>query len=309
MPPLFDILAPILAVIMLGYGLARAGVITPAGEAGISNLVFFATTPALLFRAMATTDLPGWREAGVLLAYFGPCLALYALWVAGATLWRGHGWARAGIGAMGACFGNTVLLGIPIVERGFGAAGLRILVLIVSIHSAMLFTLTTLLAEADRGRARKRDTVLATARSMARNVIVLSILGGASWRATGLGLWSSIDGALVLLGAATTPLALIAVGAGLAAFRFGAGVAQVGSLTVVKLALFPLLVWITARCGLGLDPMATTVATLAAALPVGTNVYVLARRYAVDESIVAGAILVSTLASAATVPAVIAALR
>ncbi|MBL8700540.1 MAG: AEC family transporter [Alphaproteobacteria bacterium] len=309
MTSLFDILAPVLVLIALGYALARGGAITPAGEAGIANVVFFATTPALLFRAMAGTELPGWRDAGVLVAYFVPALAVYAGWVAIATVLRGRGWASAGIGAMGACFGNTVLLGIPIVERAFGAPGLRVLVLIVSIHSAIFFTLTTLLAEADRGRARIRDTVLATARTMARNAIVLAIFGGALWRLTGMPLWAPLDGALALLGGATIPLALIAVGSGLAAFRLGEGAGGLGAITFVKLAGLPALVWLVAAPGLGLDATTVAVATIAAALPVGTNVYVIARRYGVDESAVAGAILVSTLASAATVPVLIALLR
>ena len=44
-------------------------------------------------------------------------------------------------------------------------------------------------------------------------------------------------------------------------------------------------------------------------MPVGTNAYVLARRYGVDEAVIAGAILVSTVASAASVPALLAVLR
>ena len=85
MTSLLDILAPVIAVIALGYGLARAGVITPAGETGISNLVFFATTPALLFRAMATTALPTVPDLQVMAAYFGPCLLLYGCWAAGSA--------------------------------------------------------------------------------------------------------------------------------------------------------------------------------------------------------------------------------
>lgn len=309
MASLFDILAPVLALIALGYGLARAGVITPAGEAGIASLVFFATTPALLFKAMATTDLPGWRDAGVLLAYFVPCYLLYAVWAILARRVLMRGWASAGVGAMGAVFGNTVLLGVPIVERAFGAPGLRILVLIVSIHSATIFTITTLLAECDRGRPRVRDTLVATARAMSRNVIVLSIFAGMAWHLTGWRLWAPVDALVSLLGGATIPLALVAVGAGLAAFGIGGSLAAACSITAVKLAVFPLLVWALATFVLKLDAITVAVAVIAATMPTGTNVYVLARRYAVDEPVVAGAILISTLGSALCTPLAIALLR
>jgi predicted permease len=48
------------------------------------------------------------------------------------------------------------------------------------------------------------------------------------------------------------------------------------------------------------------VATLAAALPTGTNVHVLARRSGTGTEIAAGAIFLSTLAAAATVPVTLA---
>ncbi len=306
MTGLLDILAPVIAIIALGYGLARGGVITPAGEIGISNLVFFATTPALLFRAMATTALPSWPDLAVMGAYFGPCLILYVGW---AIALSPRGWAAAGIGAMAASFGNTVLLGIPIVDRAYGPAGLRLLVLIVSIHSALLFSLTTLLAEAERGKADAAATLAATAQTMARNPIVLAIAAGLLCAATGLRLPGPLDEALALLGAATTPAALIAVGAGLAGFRLGTSLAPSAAIAVAKLIVLPLAVWIVATQFLELEPLAVAVATLAAAMPTGTNVYIIARRYEVGVSIAAGAILLSTLLAAATVPVVIAALR
>ena len=309
MTSLLDILAPVIAVIALGYGLARAGVITPAGETGISNLVFFATTPALLFRAMATTALPTVPDLQVMAAYFGPCLLLYGCWAAGRRILVGGGLAAAGIAAMGASFGNTVLLGIPIVDRAYGPAGLRLLVLIVSIHSALLFSFTTLLAEAGRGRADAAATLAATARMMARNPIVLAIAAGIACAAIGVRLPGPLDAALALLGAATTPAALIAVGAGLAVFRLGDSLAESAAITAAKMIALPLAVWLAATRLLGLEPLAVAVATVAAAMPTGTNVYIIARRYDVGVSNAAGAILLSTLLAGLTVPLVIAGLR
>jgi malonate transporter len=304
MASLVDILAPVIAMIALGFALARLGVITAAGEAGLSNLVFYATTPALLFRAMAGTA-PVASDLGVMAAYFGPCLLLYGTWALVSHRVRGDGLARAGIGAMGASFGNTVLLGVPIVERAYGAPGLRLLVMIVSIHSALLFSLTTLLAESDRGRADGRATLVATARMMARNPIVMSIAAGALVGAAGIAVPGPLDAALALLGGATTPVALVAVGAGLAGFAFAGEVSRCAALSLCKLVVLPAGVWAAAVL-LRLDPLTISVATLAAALPTGTNVYILARRYEVGVSTAAGAILMSTLFSALTVPLLLA---
>ena len=304
MAGLTDILLPVVALIAAGYGFARIGLITGAGEAALSDIVFYAATPALLFRAMASAA-PGSSDLALMAAYFGPCLALYAAWAIAARVVAGQGAATCGIGAMGSVFGNTVLIGVPVVERMHGPAGLRLLVMIVSIHSALLFTATTMLAEAGRGRAGGRAALAGTARMMSRNPMVLSIAAGAAFGALGLRMPAPVDAALAMLGGATAPLALLAAGAGLAAFRVGPELGTCALVSLVKLCLFPTAVWLAATHVAGLDPLAASVATLAAALPTGTNVYVLARRYEAGVSLAAGAVLVTTLLSAATIPVVL----
>jgi predicted permease len=301
MPAIFDILAPVIAMIAVGYVLARTAIVTPAGEAGLSAVVFYVTTPALLLRAMAGAA-PGAADLAVMAAYFMPCLLLYAVWVIVARRRSGGGLGMAGIGAMGACFGNTVLLGVPIVDRLYGAPGLRLLVMIVSIHSAILFTTTAVLLEADRGRVDGRAALAIAARTVTGNPIVLSIFTGAAIALCGITLPPSVDATLGLLGAATTPIALIAVGTSLSGFGVRGLLAPCAAISAAKLVALPLAVWTSCRFLFGLDDLAVAVATLTAALPSGTNVHVLARRHDVGVETAAGAIFASTLAAGATVP-------
>ncbi|MBM3628574.1 MAG: AEC family transporter, partial [Alphaproteobacteria bacterium] len=102
-----DILLPVVALIAAGFAFARIGLVTEAGEAALSGIVFYAATPALLFRAMASAA-PGSGDLALMAAYFGPCLALYALWAVAARVLAGQGAALCGIGAMGSVFGNSV---------------------------------------------------------------------------------------------------------------------------------------------------------------------------------------------------------
>jgi malonate transporter and related proteins len=303
MPDIFDILAPVIAMIAIGYVLARTSVVTPSGEAGLSAVVFYVTTPALLFRAMAGAA-PGAADLAVVAAYFVPCLLLYAVWVVVARRRADGRLGLAGIGAMGACFGNTVLLGVPIVERLYGAPGLRLLVMIVSIHSAMLFTTTAVLLEADRGRVDGRAALAIALRTVTGNPIVLSIFAGAAIAVSGVTLPRAVDATLGLLGAATTPIALIAVGVSLAGLGVRGLLRPCAAISAGKLVVLPLMVWASCRFLFDLDDLAVAVATLTAALPSGTNVHVLARRHDVGVETAAGAIFASTLAAGATVPLV-----
>jgi hypothetical protein len=301
---LLETLAPLIATIAVGFVLARTAILSAAGEAGLSAVVFHVATPALLFRAMAGAA-PALDDLRLMAAYFLPCLGLYAAWVWAALRCSGQGLGVAAVGAMGGVFGNTVLLGVPLVGSLHGPPGLRVLVLIVSVHSALLFTLTSLLAGAGDGR-RGGDAAWRALRGAAANPIVLSIAAGAAWASLGSPLPRAIDATLALLGAATTPLALIAVGVSLAGLRLGAVAAPCAAIAGVKLVALPLAVWASSALLFGLDPLTVAVATLAAALPTGTNVHVLARRSGTGTEIAAGAIFLSTLAAAATVPVTLA---
>lgn len=301
MTGIFDILAPVIAMIAIGYALARSGILTPAGEAGLSGVVFYVTTPALMFRATAAAG-PALSDLRIMAGYFLPCLLLYAAWAILARKRFGQGLGAAGLGAMGASFGNTVLLGVPIIERLHGGPGLRILVVIVSIHSAILFTLTTLFATADRGRIGGAAAGFLALRNAAANPIVLSIGCGALAGALGVRLPHALDTTLAVLGTATVPIALIAVGASLAGFALRRVALPCAAIAAAKLLALPLAVWISGRYVFALDPLTVAVSTLAAALPTGTNVHVLARRYAIAVETAAGVVLLSTLAAAGTIP-------
>lgn len=77
------------------------------------------------------------------------------------------------------------------------------------------------------------------------------------------------------------------------------------AMSAFKLVLHPLLVWVLAGPVLGLHPLSVGVATLVAALPVGTNVFILASRYGLDQARISTAIVLSTALGLITLPIVI----
>jgi predicted permease len=97
------------------------------------------------------------------------------------------------------------------------------------------------------------------------------------------------------------PLSLIALGMGLAEFDVRAGARVSVTLSAVKLALQPLVVYALARA-LGLGPLDTAVTVLLAALPIGANVYLMARQFGALEGEIAAAIVMTTALGALTTP-------
>ncbi len=304
------VVLPVFGLVLLGYGVARSPVLDAGGVRGLANFVGWIGIPALLFRTMAVDAAGQGFEAGILVTYFGSCAAVAVLaMIAAAALFRLRLDGLAIFG-MGATYGNTVLLGVPLVQAAFGGAGMAVLLRIIALHSALLIPTTSLLVEIGRGGAgvwRRLPTVFAGA--VLRNPIILALLAGFAWRLTGQPLPGPIDRVTAMLSGAASTLALFALGASLAGFRLTGNVRQAAAVATFKLAVHPAATWLVASRLLHLSPLAVTIATLSAALPTGANVFILARQYQCEQEASASAIVISTALSALTLSVLIPWLR
>jgi len=273
---------------------------------GVARFVFDFAIPALLFRAMATSqvfDNPPWA---LWAAFFPAALIVYWLGFVIARKSFGRDLEGAAITGMGACYGNTVLLGIPIILLVFGEAGLLPSFLIISVHSLVLMTVATVLLES--GRAEGRDalgTAWEVIKGMATNVVIVSLLVGLAWNALSLPIPAMADTVLKFLKGAVVPCSLFALGVTLARYGIKGRIAQSTVVTILKLLVMPALVWVLATYVFVLEPMWLATAVLMAAQPAGINMYLFAARYETAEAIASTTIFVTTLASMIVLPVLI----
>ncbi|MCS6931680.1 MAG: AEC family transporter [Acetobacteraceae bacterium] len=295
MTTVLTIVAPVFALIALGYAAARWKRISEEGFRGINDFVFWLATPALMFGGGITRE---GSAAGVVLVFFGAALPLFALAVAlGLRLLR-LPLAEASLFALSATFGNTVMLGIPVMVAAYGQSGLSLMLGIVALHSILLLPLATVLVEIGRaGRARLLWVVRASAEAILRNPIILSVLAALMVVWLGIPVPEAVVRLCGLLGAAAPPAALFCLGASLAGFgRVGGAWREVTLALLLKMLLLPALVWAGAAAA-GLGPLETAVAVTAAALPTGANPFILARRYRLGDARSGATVLAGTLAS------------
>jgi predicted permease len=175
--------------------------------------------------------------------------------------------------------------------------------LIISFHSLVFFTLTTVLVELVRGAGRglrqlPREVVVATV----TNPILVALFAGSVFNRAGLVLPSTLDAFAVLLGEAAVPCALFATGAALREFSIRGALPVVSVLVVLKGVVHPLVMLGLAQV-FGLSPLWTAVAVVLATMPIGVNPYLFATRYRVAEVECATAIAVSTPIAVVTVGA------
>jgi len=265
-------------------------------------------TPALLFRTMSTVRVQD-LDFGPVAVYFAAAGLIFA-----ATLVVQGFSSLAAARGLANTFGNTIMIGVPLVGLVFGQAGLVTLFTLISVHSLILLTAATVVFELAQARERARSgegpqhsmlrTVLQAIGSGIVHPVPLPIIVGLLFAQTGLVVPEVIGKPLQLLGQALGPLALLLVGVTLAFSTVGTHFKAALRIALVKNIVHPLLLgalgWALGLSGL---PLAVMVAT--AALPVGANVFLFAQRYGVAQDEVTASIAVSTALALVTVPVVL----
>lgn len=287
------LVAPLYVLIVLGYGLLRfAGWPTSTSE-GLTRFVFSVALPATLFHMMTgLAHLPA-VDARLLIAFFGGCLLVFALGrVVGKTLFAMNGEAQT-VFALGGIFSNNLLLGVPFAKKMLGNGAMPSVALILTFNSLILWTLVTVSIEWARHGSLSKRGIVKTARAVAGNPIVIGIFSGSAWGLSGLPLPELAEQTLDMVSNAAMPLALIALGMGLAEFKAGNEWKVSWAISAVKLLVQPLAVWGLALL-LHLPPMETKVVVLLASIAVGANVFLMARQFKVLEGAAAGSLLLST---------------
>ncbi|MCP5366259.1 MAG: AEC family transporter [Hyphomicrobiales bacterium] len=292
---------PFFAVILGGWLAGKRRLLSPEGIVGLNSFVFLFALPCLLFRSMATRPIAEIADLPFLAAYAGGGLPVFALAALGGRLLFRHSPGLAALQGQGSVVGNVGFLGLPLVIGLLGTGAALPVMLCLLVDLLVMVPLSIAFLERDRGR---RDGQAGGWRGMVRSLVVnpfvLSMGGGIAWSATGIALPGPVDSLTALLGAAAGPAALFALGATLAGRPLGHGFGEAAYLSVFKLAVHPLAVWLVMVPLTGTDPLWATAAVLVAACPVAGNLFVVARAFGVYTARASAAVLVSTAAGIAT---------
>lgn len=292
---------PLFLLVIVGWALIKGKLFDQTIVRALSGFTFRFLMPALLFSLMSRlSEMPpvDWR---VLIAFFGSCIIVYLL---GRAAGRFFGLDNTGktIFGMAAIFGNNVQLGVPILQISLGNEAMPTISLLIIFSVLLLWT--TAIASVELGKESDHKDFRKIARSMLqvfKNPVVLGILTGSAWGMTGWELPGFLAGTLNYVTSATTPIALIVVGMGLARHSFSAALPKGFTISTLKIVIHPILVYIIARL-IGLDEITTNACVLTAALPVAINVYLMATEFRSEEGAASNAIFVSTILSAVLIP-------
>ncbi|RIX41921.1 MAG: AEC family transporter [Rhodocyclales bacterium GT-UBC] len=295
------LVAPMYVLIVLGYLLLRVVGWPASISEGLTRFVFSVALPATLFHMMTSlAHLPP-VDARLLIAFFGGCLLVFVIGrLIACHLFRLNGEEQT-VFALGGIFSNNLLLGVPFAKKLLGDASLPSVALVLTFNSLILWSLVTVSIEWARHGSLSVRGIGKTAKAVVTNPIVVAIFSGTLYGMTGWALPDFAEQSLDMMSSAAMPLALIALGMGLAEFRSGGGWGISWAICFIKLAVQPLVVWGLAVL-LKLPLIETQVVVLLASIAVGANVFLMARQFKVIEGPAAGSLLLSTALSGISSP-------
>ena len=295
--PVLSSLLPVVFLILVGFVAGRAKLVRQEAVRDLSNLVFLVLTQALLFRTMSSVHLEK-LDMRPVFQYFVVAGGLFfvMLMVYGRD-------SRASVLALASIFSNTLMIGVPLIGLAYGESGLVLLFTLISLHALVLLTMATLVLELQVAHEQASATgeprhMVKTVGMAIKNAVLhpvpLPILIGLMYAQTGLGLHPIVDKPLQLLGASFGPVALVLVGITLSQTPIGDNFKGALKISVVKTFVHPFLM-AAAGYALGMRGLPLAVMVVAAALPIGANVFLFSQRYQKEEDVVTAAVAVSTV--------------
>jgi hypothetical protein len=285
-------LLPVFLLIALGWWLKRKGFPGDAFWAPAERLVYFVFFPSLLVTNLSEADLDGLSVGPMATAMVLAVVAMAAI----ALLLR----RRLGLGdpAFTSFFQGAVrsnaYVALAVAGAIFGEAGLTLAAIATAVVVPTVNVLcVTALAHYSEGQ---RPSLRGILKLLSRNPLILGCLAGILLNVGGAHLPGVIHDPLVIMGRATLPLALTAVGAGLSLKALNHTLRPVFVAALCKLAVLPLLTALA--CALfGVEGITRAVAILFTAMPTAASSYVLARQLGGDAGLMASMVTVSTLAA------------
>lgn len=301
MGALIEVVLPVFLVIAFGYGARRMGWFSDAGVDGLMVFTQKFAIPCLLFTAIANLDLSQSFDLRLLASFYAGAIAGFTLGICGARYLFKRPWADSVAIGFACLFSNTVLLGLPISERAYGADSLAANFAIIAVHSPFCYLIGITAMELVRNQgATGLQTIYAILKAMFKNALILGLAFGFAVNLSGITLPHVFTDAVDMMVRTALPAALFGLGGVLVRYRPEGDMVTVLYMIFLSLILHPLITWgLGTAFGLPHEVLRSGVIT--AAMAPGINAYVFSDMYGVAKRVSATTVLVGTAATVLTV--------
>ena len=211
---------PLFFIMLLGYVLHRTGFLSDAFVAGANKFVFYVALPVQLFRDLGKNDVR---------AAFDGRYVLFGL-----------------VGEfVQVCYrSSAAILGSAFLQSIYGDASMSSLMILGSVPLYNIMAVVILMLEAPTAQAQTgnmAEKLKKSVKGILTNPILLGIAAGFAWSMLHISMPAMLDKALSNVAGLTSPLALLAIGAGFKGQKALGYLKPTAVATVVKLMVLPAL--------------------------------------------------------------------
>ncbi len=289
---------PIFLTMAAGLGLRRLGLLDKHFADVADQFVFKVTLPLMLFEQIRAVDVYNSFDGGYLAFCAG--VTLTSILVAWALARRFV--PKRSVGAfVQACYrSSAAILGLAFIQNIYGSVGMAGLMVLGSVPLFNLFAVVVLTLEGpDAGGQPLKARLVSAAKGVATNPIILGILAGLAAALIRLPVPTALDRVLENFAGLTTPLALVAIGVTFD-FKAALGTSKLALIaSVVKLMVLPA-VFLPLGAALGFREQMFMGLIVMLGSPCTPTSYVMAKTLGGDAPLAASAVMLTTLASSAS---------
>ena len=293
---------PVFILLGAGYLVVKIGYLSSDISDHLNQFAVKFAVPVLLFRAVYLLDFQQAFEPAMLMVFYLSCFVCFVIAaVLARTWWKRMPGESVSIG-FSAFFSNSVMLGIPIAERGFGDQVLTPVLGIVVFHAPVLYAFGMISMEfARRDGSSFSETIIKAMVSIFTNPLMIGILAGLAANLIDLQLPEFARAAVDMVADAAIPVALVALGAALTRYEMKSELGETSMVSFISLFVHPAIAFSVCHYLLNLDPVYVQAAVLVACMPPGMNGYVFASLYNRAVGTAASTVLLATAISVVTV--------
>ncbi|MBL7106933.1 MAG: AEC family transporter [Phycisphaerae bacterium] len=298
---IFNTIIPVFVVIGLGFVLTRRGFFSGEFATGLNKLVYWVGLPCLLFYNVAVSefdyDIAGRTFLGVLGGAAASLVVGYLF-----VFFSGMKFEGAGTFAQGTFRGNLMYIGLPVLAYSLGGgqgvldARTGMIVAFVFALTVPIYNVVSVFALLLSRHSFNRGAVKRMFIELLRNPLIIACVLGVVWGYLFGAMPAAMSRSLEAIGQMALPLALLCIGAILAAEHIGGQIFYSVVSSIIKVGVCPLAAYAAGRwVGLGVDEM--RIVMVFSACPTAVASSVLVDQIGGDRRMSAGIVVISTLMS------------
>ena len=295
---MFEAIFSVFAFVIAGYIIKKTGILKKNITKTFDYISFNVLLPLALIIYFWKIEFPEINAFYLMSAFFGSGIIIF---ITGFFISRKKlnlSIDDCALFGLGACFGNSVALGIPLIYSILKPINAMPYMILVFFHGFIHFTYTTVIIEGYRNRNHNYILIIIkTIFGLMKNIVLFGMIIGIFLNFSNISPPNSISNLLDPFSKIALPSVLVSLGFGLASFKIHEHFKTALILTSLKNFLHPLIAFLLSKYLFQMDNLLIFIVTIAAALPSGSQSYYFSYRYNSLQNVISANIVISTFVS------------